>query len=465
MSTRVLDTPRIGGDHGPRPVARVRSARRSREGRATLGSIVMLCGSAVSFLVALAVVPLTVGHLGTERLGLLLTSLAMVALLEPLDFGVGNALVTLLPRHAATGDRTGEARLVMSGLRRLIGVAAALLALAVVTIGRVDWAGVLGVHSPDAIAVVRPTMIVLAAATAIGLPLALVDRVNLAYQDAHLVGLTTLVGNVLSLVLVVAGALAHADVPVLAAAMAAGPIAVRLIMMVNLLRRRRPWLWQPRLAPGSDARRELWRTGGLFFGLQLAVAVAFTSDQIVVAHVLGAEAVPSYAVPARVFGLVSATLFVILRPLWPAYADAAARGDAVWLQRTLRRSTLATAAVAAVLVIPLWAVGPWAVHLLGRDAVAVSRSTLAAFALWTVLSATGAAVSMALNGLGVMRLQLIASALMAGLNLALSWVLAQHVGVVGVVWGSVATYTACIALPYVVLVPRALHRAFAEASP
>jgi hypothetical protein len=29
----------------------------------------------------------------------------------------------------------------------------------------------------------------------------------------------------------------------------------------------------------------------------------------------------------------------------------------------------------------------------------------------------------------------------------------------------VATYTACIALPYVVLVPRALHRAFAEASP
>ena len=174
---------------------------------------------------------------------------------------------------------------------------------------------------------------------------------------------------------------------------------------------------------------------------------------------------PSYAVPARVFGLVSATLFVILRPLWPAYADAAARGDSLWLRRTLRRSTLATALAASVLVFPLWAVGPWAVHLLGRDAVAVSRSTLAAFALWTVLSTTGAAVSMALNGLRIMRLQLIASAVMAGSNLALSWVLAHHVGVVGVVWGSVATYTACIGLPYLVLVPRALHRAFAEVSP
>ena len=80
--------------------------------------------------------------------------------------------------------------------------------------------------------------------------------------------------------------------------------------------------------------------------------------------------------------------------------------------------------------------------------VAVTFGTIAAFAVWGVLSSVGNAVAMFLNGLGVVRFQVIVASVMAVTNLLLSIWLAGAVGVAGVVWGSVFAYGLTVCGPH-----------------
>ena len=70
----------------------------------------------------------------------------------------------------------------------------------------------------------------------------------------------------------------------------------------------------------------------------MSIAIGYTSHTFVIAHILGQETVAEYSVPYRLFSIVTVVLSFFLIPLWPAYAEAAARGDVAWVRRTLRRS-------------------------------------------------------------------------------------------------------------------------------
>lgn len=439
MTTSTLDAP------APARPRRLPGRSDDRLARAGAASAAMAAASGATLVTGLALVPLTIGHLGVARYGLLATLVAGATLLEPLDLGVGSALVTLLGGTDAAGARTRGDALVRAAARLLAVVAVVCVPLGLLLAWHAPWGSALG--APQAAHEAAAGVAVLAIATAIGLPLGIVDRVNLGMQRGHRVGLTTVVGSMLSLVAVALAAHARAGVPALLAAYLAGPLVARAGATCLLLLRWRPGL---RAAPpdAGSPGPTLARTARLFFVLQLAVAVAYSSDQFVVALVLGAEAVPEYAVAARLFAVVTAGTALLLRPLWPAYAAAAAVGDMAWVRRTLRRSLrvvfVLSAAGSAVLVL----VGPAIVRVLSDDAVVPRTPVFAAFAVWSVVMATGNAVAIALNGLAVVRMQVVVASVMAVCNLAASIVLANVVGVAGVLWGSVGAYVLCVGVPY-----------------
>ena len=94
--------------------------------------------------------------------------------------------------------------------------------------------------------------------------------------------------------------------------------------------------------------RELLGSGSGFSLLQVAGAVVFSFDNLVVSHYLGAEHVTPYSVTWRLAGLaaLAAVAQGLLFPaLWPAYAEAYAKGDYVWMRSAFRATMLATLAV------------------------------------------------------------------------------------------------------------------------
>ncbi len=106
------------------------------------------------------------------------------------------------------------------------------------------------------------------------------------------------------------------------------------------------------------------RVGLLFLVLQIAIAVAYESDTLVLALIRGTAEVAVFSVSFKLFMVVPLLRRVSssLR-LWPAYAEAQERGDTAWLRRTLRRTLALSAAIRVPVAVFLLFFGAPLVHL------------------------------------------------------------------------------------------------------
>jgi O-antigen/teichoic acid export membrane protein len=197
---------------------------------------------------------------------------------------------------------------------------------------------------------------------------------------------------------------------------------------------------------------------GVWAPISTSSCAPFSSDNIVIAQILGPDAVAQYSVPARMFNVISMLVSTILSPLWPAYGEALARGDLAWVTKTLKRSLLLglSIAVPANLLLVLFA--SKLLHLWIGAKITVPLSLLIGLGLWGIDGAIGNPLAYFLNAAGVIRLQAILALLMASANLALSILLTRSIGIPGPVWGSVITHTAIILIPCAFLVPKLLDR-------
>jgi O-antigen/teichoic acid export membrane protein len=176
----------------------------------------------------------------------------------------------------------------------------------------------------------------------------------------------------------------------------------------------------------------------------------------VAAQVLGPEAVTQYAVPARMFyavGLVAGLLFL---PLWPAYGEALARGDIVWIRRTLIRSLQMTLLLVGLPSFFMVIAGKAIVHIWVGPQIHPSFHLLLGMGIWAVLGGLGGALAMFLNGANILKFQAACGVTMASTALVLKIWLARSWGISGVIWATVIAYSIFVAIPMGIYVPHLL---------
>jgi O-antigen/teichoic acid export membrane protein len=200
--------------------------------------------------------------------------------------------------------------------------------------------------------------------------------------------------------------------------------------------------------------RELLKVGGLFFVLQLSGAIAFSSNSLVLSTILGTEASTQYNVPAQLFNLVALPIGILLAPLWPAYAEALGSGDWNWTRRTFFRSTLYSLVISTLCVIPLVIIAPTVIRVWTGDTIHPSFELLLGLGLWQILLNVSNSFAMLLNGLSIIRLQVLIAVVMMCCNIVLSVYLTQQIGVSGVVWGSVIPQFLVVVVPYLIFFRR-----------
>lgn len=403
-------------------------------------------------------VPLVVGYLGKEQYGMWLTMSSLVAALGPLDLGIGLGLLTVVSDAYGRDDREAARRAISTAVAMLTTIAA----LATVTFGLlyflVPWARVFNVTSPTAVTEAGPAAAVLFGAFAIGMPLGIVALVQLAHQSGYISSAWAIAGNVGSFIALLAMIYLHASLPVLIAALTGVSLLTAALNGVFLFRRQRPWL-MPRLRD-VDLRvaRPLLKTGSFFVVLQLAGLAAYQLDNFVIAQILGAGAVPEYAIPSKLFVLAPTLLSFVLMPLWPAYRESMARGDPAWVKRTLRRSILLAAAFNIPSSLVLMVAGPFLLHLWVGSTIHPTTLLLVGLGTWTIMNTLNGPFAMLLNGANVVGFQAVCSILMAVANVTISIFLVQRIGVSGAVYGSVISQAVFILIPEIWYVRRLLRR-------
>jgi len=407
---------------------------------------------------SLLTVPLTLNYLGSERYGMWLTISSMIALLSVTDLGVGNGLLNVVTHTIARGELKETRRQISSALVLLTLLAVVLAALFAFCYPIIPWAHVLAVSSPQAVSEAGPAVAAWLACFLIGLPVSVAAQVRIGRQEGYVAQIAAIAGNVASVCALLVAILTRQGLPSLVIAMAGPPLVAAAVNGLVLFRRDAPELC-PSLAL-ADIRTGLGllRTGFLFFVLQVAIAVAFTSDTLVVAQLVGPKGVAEYGVAFKLFMIPSSIVAITFSPLWPAYGDAIARGDVPWARSTLARSVKAGLLFSVPIAFMLVAFGQSIIALWVGSSVKSSFLLLLGLGIWVVMSSVGNSVAMLLNGAQEIRMQAAAAAVMAPLNLGLSIWLTSRIGVPGVVWGTTITYGLFVLVPMAIYVPRVLRR-------
>jgi O-antigen/teichoic acid export membrane protein len=433
-----------------------RSAERHR--RLALTSLAALVSRILGMAVTFISLRMTVDYLGPERNGMWLTMSSMVAMLAFADLGLGSGVMNAVADASGRDDRDGARRFVSSAFFLLAGIACIIVILFAIIYPLISWPRIFNVTAPQAIQEAGPGFAVFLACFLINLPLAIIVRVQMAYQEGFISAITSIAGSALSLAGLYAVIKSNLSLPWMILALSGLPAAATFFSGLYLFGLQRPWLRPSFARIDRAAIGVVLKTGVLFLMLQIAGNLAFLSDNVVAAQVLGSSKVSDYSYPFRLFMLPTVIVTMTTGALWPVYAEAIARGDADWVRRTFYRSLRLAVVISLMAAAFLLAFSRPLLFLWVKNKVpSPSWMLCGGLAAWLVLFSISSTMSMLLNGLNIVKFQIVTAGLMAVVNLALSIILARRIGIAGLIWGTVISYTFFEFIPRLWYIPRLLR--------
>jgi O-antigen/teichoic acid export membrane protein len=354
----------------------------------------------VSVAVGLITIPLTSRYLGSELFGMWLTSSSIVAMFGFADLGLSNGLLNLVADAGGRGDRLAMRKAVASAFWMLTAIACVLLLSLAIGFPYIQWPSIFNVHSAQAMRESGPMVAVMISCFAATLPLSTITSIQSGMQNGLVSNLWATAGSLVSLTGVYFATRHHASVVMLMFFLSIGPLASLILNGTHVFAHATPWLLP---LPSFFSKRvavHLLQAGVMFFAMQIAVALGYQSDNLVVAHVMGASSVPGYAVPSRLFNIPPLLVGIFTVPIWPAYVHAIASKDFAWIQRTFKATILWTGCITTAFTVLLVLSSKAILLRWVGPAVQPSYWLLGSFGVRCVLSAYLQPLSIFLNGVG-----------------------------------------------------------------
>ncbi|MGD0548783.1 MAG: lipopolysaccharide biosynthesis protein [Terracidiphilus sp.] len=421
---------------------------RERYRKVLLTAITGPITSSCSFLTFLITVPLTVRYLGPERYGAWMSLSALMAFLRFSDLGLGNGLVGAISQAEGRGDRLYAQRAISSVMVCLCISGAFLLVAFPVSTLFIHWDYVLGLASLKDRGEIQAAILIFVAAYAIGIPVNMVQQVQRSIQQGYISNLWMTAGSLISLVGVYFAATHHARIPWLVVIISGVPLMPALANGFVLYFVQRPDLRPSLKNFDRDVAKGLLHKGVLFLGLGIAAALAFDSQNIVIAHILGPAAVGVYAVVQRLYSTIPILVGYITMPLWPAFGEALGRQEWPWIARALRRGITANAVIASAFAIVLFLFnGPILLHWT-HGAISAPKWLIAGFSVWAVTSAISSPICMLLNAAHVLWFQLVTSVIFGLMTITTTILFLPSMGLAAAVWSMVCVYLCTQLGPY-----------------
>lgn len=372
---------------------------------------------------ALIVMPLLLHVLGPAKFGVwgAITSLAWLS--GMVDIGTGTALVTLVARSSGV-ERFDQARRHIAGA---LGIGSGLAGLALLAIcGMLLVSGEQGRLVPYLIAVVG---------LALNLPLSSANNIWMALQKGYVSSSWELVQTLLITGGLISVSRFTADVRVYVAVVYIGVVLANAGSLVHL------FLQHSELRPEGilvswNAMREMASQGVLYFVLAVTGGFSYLLDNVLALSLLGPEASARMTIAIRICFTAIGALGVMSMPLWPAFAEAAERGDRKWIRRTLIRGTGFLVGITVVGSSLLLIFGERLLRLWLHTNLGIGEGLLWAISGWVLAQSLVRVPVLLLNGLAILRYQIVVVAIATSLALGLKFVLAPYFGVSGILWST-----------------------------
>jgi O-antigen/teichoic acid export membrane protein len=422
-----------------------RSKERYRRVVLTAGS--SLISKSITVLTSLISVPLTLHYLGMERYGLWMTISSIMVFLSFADLGLGNGLLNAISRADGFDNKIEASIAVSSAFFILSGTAIFLYVIFWIAYPYIPFERIFNITSDIAIRESGPAIAIFLLTYLINIPLGIIERIRLGYQEGYKNQLWLSVGSILGLAGVLIAIYFKASLPWLVLAMAGGPLLATFVNGFYLLVFSRPYLFPRWKYFSLSISKSLLGMGMIFSALQFFYFFGnYPVDNIVIAQILGASAVTPYAVVQKLF-LVTLLAQYFLMPLWPAFGEAMARREHAWVRRTLNRALILSLGLGVLIGLPLLVFGKRIVLIWVGPNVVPSTILLLGFTLWALLNCFIGSIGTFLNTGDLVKRQITFFGLASLVAFALKIVGAHYFQVEGVVWGTVVGYSLFYIIP------------------
>jgi len=373
----------------------------------------------------LVVMPLLLRVLGPAKFGVWGAAASLAWLSGLVDIGTGTALVTLVARSSALESEEQARRHVTGALSFGSGLAVLMLLAAFLASlnGRAQ-----GSAGPYFIAAIG---------LAVNLPLNAGNNVWMALQKGYVSGFWELVQTLLTTAGLIAATLFTRDVRVFVAIVYLGLVLANIGSLVHLFWRH-PELRPEGISVSWAAMREVAGHGVLYFILALTGGLSFLLDNVLALSLLGPEASARMSIAMRICVTAIGGLVVLSQPLWPAFAEAAQRGDRKWIRKALVRGSALLVGLTVVGSFLLLVYGERLLRLWLHTDLGIGIGLLWAIAAWLVAQALVRIPNLLLNGLSILRYQIAVCTVVTLVAFALKFALAPYLGVAGILWGTSA---------------------------
>lgn len=432
--------------HGKYDTSTEEGRHKDRERKIALTAITAAIAKIIATAIPLITVKFSLGYLGDEIYGLWATVTSFFSLFTFADLGLGNGLQTELSRATGKDDPQLCKKLISSAYFMLTLVASAILLVFIVIYPFTNWGALMNAQTERSIALAGGVVFAIVCSKILNIPLALVQRTQISFQEGYKSNLWQCAGSVLSLISVIVISQFNLGSLTLIWASSMIVVVVSLLNMVVFFGFQKKE-YRPRFKlVDKGLARQLLTTGIAFFFLSILTSVSLSLDSFIVAKTTAlAEATP-YSIAYKIAHLIGIISAMLSTPMWAANGEALARGDYAWV----RRRTKSMAQLSAVLSIgaSLFLI-VLSKPVLGwlKEGMEIPIMTLVGMCLLQVAISIINPYFMVLNAGKKIKEQICSFAIYTVISIPLKYVLALHFGSVAIAWVGALCYIVII-VPY-----------------
>lgn len=412
-----------------------------------LTAIFSLFAKIISMLSIFITIPATLSYLGSELFGVWMTISSIVAMLTFADMGISNGIVNKLSKSINTEDNAETKKIITNAFCVLLIIAVTINIMFALVSQVVKWSDFLNLSNNVDTHSVSNALYIFVFCFGLNIVFSAIQKIQLAYQLGFLASVWQIIGSVCSLVLLFIFIHLKLEMAWLVFAVTGVPAIFQLLnyLYFSIFVCKDNFLVRKFLE--FNEIKSLLSTGGLFFALQISMALTYTSDNIILNSIMGAEAVTEYSVHVRLFSVIPILMGMVLIPLWPAYSAARIKEDNGWIKKVWNKSLIMALIVSISLGSLILVFLPAIFNLWLNNKVEPIYSLAYLLFIWKIFEAVGLTISCFLNGMNLIKSQAVIAVTTAVVALTLKIILVKSLGLNGVLLGTLIPFTLITFVP------------------
>lgn len=385
-----------------------------------------------SIIISLLIVPLTLGYVSSDLYGIWLTLSSIIMWLNFFDIGFTLGLKNKLTEAIALGDMQRGKFLVSTTYFMMIAIFIPLCILLEMIIPHINWASFLNVtgnYNPDII----KTLHILAACLCAQMIVNVLTAVLAAYQKVALSSAFPVIGNFISLfIILLLTKYCPPSLSLLALAISTIPIFVIIIASFILFSSSFKAVAPSWNFVKKKQIKDLFNLGSKFFLIQAQIVVLYQCTNILISNLSGLSDVISYNIAYKYITISMMILTIIMAPLWPAFTEAYTKNDYSWMKNVYNKMCKLWGGL-TVIVILMIIVSPIVYQLWIGEKAHVPLIMTVLIGIYTIVHSWDIIQVNMINGVGAIKLQTYITLIGLIVHIPLSLFLGRYVSCYGVI--------------------------------